>query len=188
MEILIISGLSGGGKSKAASFLEDMGFYIVDNIPAGLIMKFAEFCAAGSNRYSRVALVYDVRTSDTFDEFLEVLNTLRQQKYNCRLLFLEAEVDAIIKRYKETRRRHPLRDSADSLEAAVRRERELMEPVKEYITMVVLLLGSIPLMYFLNGEWYHTLMFTEFGKILLAVCGGVIFVSVAVSLTASPSA
>lgn len=54
----------------------------------------------------------------------------------------------------------------------------LMEPVKEYITMVVLLLGSIPLMYFLNGEWYHTLMFTEFGKILLAVCGGVIFVSV----------
>lgn len=55
----------------------------------------------------------------------------------------------------------------------------LMEPVKEYITMVVLLLGSIPLMYFLNGEWYHTLMFTEFGKILLAVCGGMIFVSVA---------
>lgn len=55
----------------------------------------------------------------------------------------------------------------------------LMEPVKEYITMVVLLLGSIPLMYFLNGEWYHTLMFTEFGKILLAVCGGVIFASVA---------
>ena len=55
----------------------------------------------------------------------------------------------------------------------------LMEPVKEYITMVVLLLGSIPLMYFLNQEWYHTLMFTEFGKILLAVCGGVIFISVA---------
>lgn len=55
----------------------------------------------------------------------------------------------------------------------------LMEPVKEYITMVVLLLGSIPLMYFLNQEWYHTLMFTEFGKILLAVCGGAIFVSVA---------
>ena len=108
MEILIISGLSGGGKSKAASFLEDMGFYIVDNMPAGMIMKFAEFCAAGNGRYSRVALVYDVRTADTFDEFLEVLNTLRQQKYNCRLLFLEAEVDAIIKRYKEPRRLHPL--------------------------------------------------------------------------------
>ena len=59
MEILIISGLSGSGKSKAASFLEDMGFYIVDNMPAGMILKFAEFCAAGSSRYSRVALVYD---------------------------------------------------------------------------------------------------------------------------------
>ena len=79
MEILIISGLSGGGKSKAASFLEDMGFYIVDNMPAGMILKFAEFCAAGSGRYRRVALVYDVRTADSFDEFLEVLQTLRLQ-------------------------------------------------------------------------------------------------------------
>ena len=73
MEILIISGLSGGGKSKAASFLEDVGFYIVDNMPAGMILKFAEFCAAGNGRYNRVALVYDVRTADTFDEFLGVL-------------------------------------------------------------------------------------------------------------------
>ena len=54
MEILIISGLSGGGKSKAASFLEDMGYYIVDNMPAGMILKFAEICAAGSRRYQRV--------------------------------------------------------------------------------------------------------------------------------------
>ena len=67
MEILIISGLSGGGKSKAASFLEDMGFYIVDNMPAAMMMKFAEFCAAGNGRYNRVAMVYDVRTADTFD-------------------------------------------------------------------------------------------------------------------------
>ena len=88
MEILIISGLSGGGKSKAASFLEDMGFYIVDNMPAGMILKFAEFCSAGSGRYRRVALVYDVRTADSFDEFLEVLQTLRSREYDCRLLFL----------------------------------------------------------------------------------------------------
>ena len=102
MEILIISGLSGSGKSKAASFLEDMGFYIVDNMPAGMILKFAEFCAAGSSRYSRVALVYDVRTADTFDEFLEVLSTLRRKEYDCKLLFLEADVGTIIRRYKET--------------------------------------------------------------------------------------
>ena len=137
MEILIISGLSGGGKSKAASFLEDMGFYIADNMPAGMIMKFAEFCAAGSGRYSRVALVYDVRTADTFDEFLEVLNTLRQQKYNCRLLFLEAEVEAIIKRYKETRRLHPLQEQTGSLEAAVNQEIGMMAPVRAQADVVI---------------------------------------------------
>ena len=137
MEILIISGLSGGGKSKAASFLEDMGFYIVDNMPAGMIMKFAEFCAAGSGRYSRVALVYDVRTADTFDEFLEVLNTLRQQKYNCRLLFLEAEVDAIIKRYKETRRLHPLQEQTGSLLQSVNQEIGMMAPVRAQADVVI---------------------------------------------------
>lgn len=68
MEILIISGLSGGGKSKAASFLEDMGFYIVDNMPAVMILKFAEFCTGGNGRYDRVALVYDVRTSESFTD------------------------------------------------------------------------------------------------------------------------
>ena len=137
MEILIISGLSGGGKSKAASFLEDVGFYIVDNMPAGMILKFAEFCAAGNGRYNRVALVYDVRTADTFDEFLEVLSTLREREYDCKLLFLEADVGAIIKRYKETRRRHPLQDQSDSLEEAVNREIAMMAPVRSQADVVI---------------------------------------------------
>ena len=137
MEILLISGLSGGGKSKAASFLEDMGFYIVDNMPAGMILKFAEFCAAGSSRYSRVALVYDVRTADSFDEFLEVLDTLRVNDYDCKLLFLEADVQTIIKRYKETRRSHPLQEGSGTLEEAVNREIELMSPVREKADVVI---------------------------------------------------
>ncbi len=137
MEIIIISGLSGGGKSKAASFLEDMGFYIVDNMPAGMILKFAEFCAESRGRYNRVALVYDVRTADTFDEFLEVLETLRRREYNCRLLFLEAGVETIIKRYKETRRLHPLQEVSDSLEEAVNREIELMAPVREKADIIL---------------------------------------------------
>lgn len=137
MEILIISGLSGGGKSKAASFLEDVGFYIVDNMPAGMILKFAEFCAAGNGRYNRVALVYDVRTADTFDEFLSVLATLREREYDCKLLFLEADVSAIIKRYKETRRRHPLQDQSDSLEEAVNREIAMMAPVRSQADVVI---------------------------------------------------
>lgn len=137
MEILIISGLSGGGKSKAASFLEDMGFYIVDNMPAGMILKFAEFCSGGSSRYRRVALVYDVRTADTFGEFLDVLSTLRQWEYGCKLLFLEAEVNTIIKRYKETRRMHPLQEQSGSLEAAVNREIALMAPIRAQADVVI---------------------------------------------------
>ena len=137
MDILIISGLSGAGKSKAASYLEDMGFYIVDNMPAAMILKFAEFCAGGSGRYDRVALVYDVRTASSFAELFDVLDKLRAMEGACRMLFLEAEPEVIIKRYKETRRRHPLADQTDCLEEAVRRERELMQPVRERADYII---------------------------------------------------
>ena len=121
---------------KVLSFLEDMGFYIVDNMPAAMILKFAEFCTGGSGRYDRVALVYDVRTADSFDEFLEVLDTLRQQEYDCKLLFLEASVSTIIKRYKETRRLHPLQEQG-RLEEAVNREIAMMAPVRAKADVVV---------------------------------------------------
>ena len=137
MEILIISGLSGAGKSKAASFLEDMGFYIVDNMPAAMILKFAEFCTVSNGRYDRVALVYDVRTANSFTEFFEVLDKLKAMDSQSRMLFLEASPETVLKRYKETRRRHPLRDGADSLEEAVRQERALMQPVKDRADYVV---------------------------------------------------
>lgn len=137
MEILIISGLSGAGKSKAASFLEDMGFYIVDNMPAAMILKFAEFCAGGNARYDRVALVYDVRTSESFTELFDVLDKLRGMGGVCRMLFLEASPQTMIKRFKETRRRHPLSAGTDTLEAAVSRECELMRPVKERADYVI---------------------------------------------------
>lgn len=137
MDILIISGLSGGGKSKAASFLEDIGFYVVDNMPAAMILKFAEFCTAGSSRYDRVALVYDVRTASSFDELFEVLDTLKSSDGVCRMLFLEASPEVIIQRYKETRRRHPLSDSTASLEEAVEKEREMMAPVRERADFVI---------------------------------------------------
>jgi UPF0042 nucleotide-binding protein len=137
MEILIISGLSGAGKSKAASFLEDMGFYIVDNMPAAMILKFAEFCAGGSGRYDRVALVYDVRTASSFDELFQVLDKLKAMQGACRMLFLEASPETIIQRYKETRRRHPLADRTDSLEEAVRQERMLMAPVRSRADLIL---------------------------------------------------
>ena len=137
MEILIISGLSGGGKSQTASFLEDMGYYIVDNMPAEIILKFAEFCAGAQGRYTKAALVYDVRAGEDFKTFFRVLDTLKQGKDTCRLLFLEASVDTIIKRYKESRRPHPLYEAYGSLEAAVRGEIELMRPVRERADFVI---------------------------------------------------
>ena len=137
MEILIISGLSGGGKSKDASFLEDMGFYIVDNMPAAMILKFAEFCAGGGGRYDRVALVYDVRTATSFTELFDVLDQLKTMECECRMLFLEASPEVVIQRYKETRRRHPLLGRTDSLEEAVRQERVLMEPLKARADVVI---------------------------------------------------
>ena len=136
MEILIISGLSGAGKSRAASFLEDMGFYIVDNMPAAMILKFAEVCAGGSQRYDKVALVYDVRTSNSPTELFDVLDTLKHSGV-CSLLFLEAEPETIIKRYKETRRRHPLMKQADSLEKAVLEEKDMMAPLRQRADYVI---------------------------------------------------
>lgn len=138
MEILIISGLSGSGKSKAASYLEDMGFYIVDNMPAAMILRFAEFCAGGNGRYDRVALVYDVRTGDVgFAEFFQVLDQLKTMDVRCRMLFLECAPATIIKRYKETRRRHPLSGETTSLEEAVRKEQELLLPVRQRADLVI---------------------------------------------------
>ena len=137
MEILIISGLSGAGKSRAASFLEDMGFYIVDNMPAAMILKFAEFCAGGSQRYDKVALVYDVRTANSPTELFDVLDALKHSGGECSLPFLEAEPETIIKRYKETRRRHPLMKQADSLEKAVLEERDMMAPLRQRADYII---------------------------------------------------
>ena len=137
MDILIISGLSGAGKSKAASYLEDMGFSLVDNLPAAMILKFAEFCAGGNGRYDRVALVYDVRTASSFTELFTVLDQLKTMDGACRMLFLEASPETIIKRYKETRRRHPLSGDTTSLAEAVEKERTMMEPVRARADFII---------------------------------------------------
>lgn len=136
MKILIISGLSGSGKSKAASYLEDMGFYIVDNMPAEMILKFADFCSAGSNRYDRVALVYDIRAGEGFEQFFAVMQQLKTQA-SCELLFIKASEKVIIQRYKETRRLHPLNDKAGTLEKAVEMEIDMLRDVESHADYVI---------------------------------------------------
>ena len=137
MEILIISGLSGSGKSKAASFLEDIGYYIVDNLPAEMMAKFTEFCASSSGRYDRVALVYDVRAGEPFDLLIHTLERMKTSGVNCRMLFLEAATRTIINRYKETRRIHPLAGNGRNIEQAVQLEREMMQPVRDHADFIL---------------------------------------------------
>ena len=131
MEFVIISGLSGAGKSKTASFIEDMGFYVVDNMPAPLIPKFAELCMAGQGKYRRVALVTDIRGGHTFDDLFEALSALKEMGCVYQILFVEAAPEAIIKRYKETRRIHPLSRDGRSLAQAVQAERDALQPVRQ---------------------------------------------------------
>ena len=95
MDFIIISGLSGAGKSKAASFLEDIGFYVVDNMPAPMIPKFAELCMANPARYDRVALVTDIRGGQTFDGLFSALDALQEMGCAYKILFVEASVESL---------------------------------------------------------------------------------------------
>ena len=137
MKFILISGLSGAGKSKAASFLEDMGYYVVDNMPAALIPKFAELCMASPGRYDKVVLVTDIRGGQTFDGLFDALDKLHDMGCDYKILFVEASVEAIIKRYKETRRNHPLSKPGRSLEEAVQLERSALEPVRQRAEYIV---------------------------------------------------
>ena len=137
MKFILISGLTGAGKSKAASFLEDMGYYVVDNMPAALIPKFAELCMASPGRYDKVVLVTDIRGGQTFDGLFDALDKLHDMGCDYKILFVEASVEAIIKRYKETRRNHPLSKTGRSLEEAVQLERSALEPVRQRAEYIV---------------------------------------------------
>lgn len=130
MEFLIISGLSGAGKSQAAAILEDLNFYCVDNMPVVLIPKFAELCLATRGRYDKVALVTDVRSRESFEELFKALDTMKGLGCEYKILFIEAGYDTIVKRYKENRRRHPLNPGGGDIESAVRTERRMLETVR----------------------------------------------------------
>jgi len=137
MQFVIVSGLSGAGKSKTASFLEDIGFYCVDNMPTDLIPQFAQLCLATKGRYERVALVTDVRASLTFDGLFKALESLDQMKLQYTIVYVEASTEVIIKRYKETRRKHPLIKDGTDLTSAVERERSLLEPIRNRANAII---------------------------------------------------
>ena len=137
MDIIIISGISGAGKSRVAAVLEDMEFYCVDNMPLSMMPKFAELCIATQGRYERVALVTDIRALENVDELFKTFDEMQELGCVLKLLFIEAETETIIRRYKETRRRHPLDTSGSNLSGAVENEIVMLAPVRERADEVI---------------------------------------------------
>ena len=138
MEFLIVTGLSGAGKSRAVDALEDIGFYCVDNIPPKLIPTFYDLCAKAGNTFSCVAVVTDIRGGDMFSSLFETLDDLRNEDKRYRILFLDANDFVLINRFKETRRKHPLAENnLGSLEQAVKLEREILRPVREKADYII---------------------------------------------------
>lgn len=127
MEMLIITGMSGAGKSRAISTLEDIGYYCVDNMPVKLIGKFAELANQSESTISQMAIVVDARGGKMFREFGRALDELKQNRIHYKLLFLDCDNNVLLTRYKETRRKHPLLNTENtSLEQAIATERELL--------------------------------------------------------------
>ena len=138
MEFLIVTGLSGAGKSRAVDALEDIGFYCVDNIPPKLIPTFYDLCAKAGDTFSRVAVVTDIRGGDMFSSLFETLDDLKNEDKHYRILFLDANDYVLINRFKETRRKHPLAENnLGSLEQAVKLEREILRPVREKADYII---------------------------------------------------
>ena len=131
---LIITGMSGAGKTQVVRTLEDLKYFCIDNLPAALIPKFAELCRQTSE--SNVALVVDVRGGQFFDKLLQVLDEIKASGQKYELLFLDADDATLVRRYKETRRRHPLGDSETLLDNLAQ-ERELLAPLLEKSTYII---------------------------------------------------
>ena len=138
MELLIVTGMSGAGKTKAINALEDLGYFCADNVPPVLIKNFLDLYSMYDNDDAKIAVVVDVRGGQLFDEIDKVLSDLKKDNINYKLLFIDANNDILLKRYKESRRRHPLMSKEHQLiEDAILREKELLLRLKQKADYVV---------------------------------------------------
>lgn len=136
MRFVIVTGMSGGGKRTALKMLEDAGFYCVDNLPVSLIEKFVELISMPNSEITKVALGLDVRADQSFEETTRILTELKSKGYKFEILFMDADEDSLIKRYKETRRIHPLAVEGRVGEG-VRRERQVLETIRKNADYVI---------------------------------------------------
>ena len=139
MEFIMITGLSGAGKSVAMKNMEDIGYYCVDNIPPALISVFYELCEKSSDsKMKKVAIVTDIRAGDSFESLFDETDKLSSQQKDYKILFLDAKDDILLKRFSETRRKHPLTDICNgSVEKAIQLERELLSRVRAKADFII---------------------------------------------------
>ena len=131
MEFVIVTGISGSGKSSAAKVLEDIGYFCIDNMPPQLIPKFADLCGENSS-IKKVAIVVDIRGGELFLQFWQNVIEMRESGMNVKILFIYADKDVVKRRYKETRRKHPLYDICNGdLDKAIDDEFEILMPIRE---------------------------------------------------------
>lgn len=166
MRFVVVTGMSGGGKSTVLKMLEDAGFYCVDNLPISLIEKFVELISLPNSEISKVVLGLDVRSDQSFADATRTLEQLRTEGYQFEILFMDADENVLIKRYKETRRVHPL--AVDGrVEDGVRAERKVLENIRrnaDYVIDTTNLLtrelkAELDRIFVENGE-YNSLMVT----------------------------
>jgi len=127
MRLILVTGMSGSGKSVALNVLEDIGYYCVDNLPANLLVGVVDFLAEAG--YTRVAVSVDVRSGRTLQELPASMSELRSRDVDLRLLFLDAKTETLVKRFSETRRRHPLSDDAQTLPECIEAERAMLQEI-----------------------------------------------------------
>lgn len=137
MDCLIISGLSGAGKSVTVDVLEDIGYYCIDNMPVKLIPQFAELFGSSAEKAKKVAFVVDIRGGRDHSYLFRAMEDMEQAGSRCRILFLDCSDEVLINRQKASRRRHPLDVDGLGLTAAITQERELMEPMRQRAEWVI---------------------------------------------------
>lgn len=136
MRFVIVTGMSGSGKRTAMKMLEDVGFYCVDNLPVALIEKFVELIAMPNSEVNKVALGIDVRADQSFDGVCRILETLKENGYLFEILFMEASDAVLLRRYKETRRLHPLSPEGRVIEG-VHKERETLTEIRQMADYII---------------------------------------------------
>jgi UPF0042 nucleotide-binding protein len=134
--VVIVSGLSGGGKTAAAKLFEDLGYTVVDNLPGELLPDLAELVSSDRSRFARVAIVLDIRAGDPSLALAAMRGALEGRGIRPRLVFLEASDDVLIRRFSETRHRHPL-DDDQGIASAIAQEREILDPVRSEADLVL---------------------------------------------------